>query len=67
MHAALADTLRGLGLPVEARAFQAHVTLARRAAHAQPPVDVEPVRWPVRGYVLVQSAGGRYTPIARYG
>lgn len=67
LHASLADTLRRLDLPVEARAWRAHVTLARRAAHAQPPAEVAPLRWPVRGYMLVQSAGGRYTPVARYG
>jgi len=66
LHAALADALRGLALPVESRAFRPHVTLARRATGALPPAAPAALRWPVRGYVLVQSAGGRYTPVARY-
>ena len=67
LHAVLADSLRRLHWPVEDRPFRPHVTLARKAAGAQPPAEPPTLRWPVRGYVLVQSAGGRYTPIARYG
>jgi 2'-5' RNA ligase len=66
LHAALADMLRRLALPVEARAFRPHVTLARRAAGALAPEQPEPLAWPVRGYALVQSAGGHYAPTARY-
>jgi len=66
LQATLADALRSLALPVEPRAFRPHVTLARRAAGALPPEVPEALRWPVRGYALVRSAGGHYTPIARY-
>ena len=55
LHAALADALRGLALPVETRAFRPHVTLARLAAGARPPEVPEALRWPVRGYALVES------------
>jgi RNA 2',3'-cyclic 3'-phosphodiesterase len=66
LHGALAQALRALGLPVEPRAFRPHVTLARHATGAAPPTPAAALRWPVRGYALVQSAAGRYTPIARY-
>lgn len=67
LHASLADALRALQLPVEARALCPHVTLARRAQGAVPPAEPSALRWPVRGYALMQSAAGRYTPVARYG
>lgn len=66
LHESLAQILRGLALPVEKRPFRAHVTLARHAAGAVPPSDAAPLRWPVHGHALVQSAGGRYTPLARF-
>jgi RNA 2',3'-cyclic 3'-phosphodiesterase len=66
LHGALAQALRALGLPVEARPFRPHVTLARDAAGVVPPARPAALYWPVRGYALVQSAGGRYTTIARY-
>jgi 2'-5' RNA ligase len=66
LHAALAEALQGLALPVERRALRPHVTLARHAAGALPPERPEAFRWTVRGYALVASAGGHYTPIARY-
>lgn len=70
LHADLAAALRRLALPVEARAFHPHVTLARRAGR-QPPVapvaPAAPVRWWVAGYALVLSqAGGRYRVLQRY-
>jgi 2'-5' RNA ligase len=67
LHAALADALHRLQLKVETRAFRPHVTLARKAAGATPPDNATPLHWPVRGYALVLSAGGSYTPLARYG
>lgn len=65
LHTELAAALRRLELPVEARPFRPHVTLARRAAPPLPPV--EPLRWRVGGYALVQSTrDGRYRLLARY-
>ena len=64
-HAQLADALRGLQLPVEARAFRPHVTLARRAAGAVPPPAPPAFDWPVRRFALVQSEGG-YRTLARF-
>lgn len=66
LHGALAQALRALDLPAEARPFRPHVTLARQAAGAVAPTPLAALRWPVRGYALVQSVGGRYMPIARY-
>jgi RNA 2',3'-cyclic 3'-phosphodiesterase len=66
LHGALAQALRALELPVEQRPFRPHVTLARHAAGAVPPLQPGALFWPVRGYALVQSAGGRYRPLARY-
>lgn len=54
--------LRGCGLTPEARAFQAHVTLARRYSGpipAAPPTA--PVCWPVRDIALVESTLSRQT------
>jgi 2'-5' RNA ligase len=48
--------LRGCGFTPERRAFQAHITLARKfpgPAPAQPPAA--PVRWPIRDLALVES------------
>jgi RNA 2',3'-cyclic 3'-phosphodiesterase len=70
LHAALAERLRALSLPVEARRFRPHVTLARKATGAQPPAAFEPVHWPVAPpYLLLQSLpGGRgYVPLQRFG
>lgn len=65
LHADLAAALRRLALPVEARAFRPHVTLARRAA--PPLAPAEPLRWRIGGYVLVQSTpDGRYRLLKRY-
>jgi 2'-5' RNA ligase len=66
LHGALAQALCALDLPVESRPFRPHVTLARHAAGAAPPMACAALHWPVRGFALVQSAAGRYTPIARY-
>ena len=67
LPATLPQALRALALPVEPRPFRPHVTLARHASGAVPPVQPAVLHWPVRGYALVQSAAGRYSPIARYG
>jgi 2'-5' RNA ligase len=66
LHAELAQALARLRLPVEARPFQPHVTLARKAAGALTPAMPQPLRWRVGGYALVRSTAGRYTPLARY-
>ena len=57
LHAALAESLRRLDLPVEQRRLRPHLTLARRAEAAVPPKDAAPVVWPAQGYGLVVSTG----------
>lgn len=74
LHAELGRALQALALPVEARAFRPHVTLARRAAGATPPATASPAAawplcWQVDGYVLAESlpgAGGGYRILQRY-
>lgn len=67
LHADLAEALRRLALPVEARAFHPHVTLARRAGPGLPVAPAAPLRWQVAGCALVQSqGGGRYRVLRRY-
>ena len=58
LHTHLAEALQALHLPVEARRFRPHVTLARRAAGAVPPLDTPPQHWRVGGYLLVESLPG---------
>lgn len=70
LHAQLGQALSELGLALETRPYQAHVTLARHAAAASPPRDAEPVLWPVRGLALVESTrdkAQRYRVLRQYG
>jgi len=70
LHARLGQALHGLGLALETRPYQAHVTLARHAAAASPPAAAVPVVWPVRGFALVMSTGDtdqRYRVLRQYG
>jgi len=69
LHADLGAALRGLGLPVETRAYRPHVTLARRAAGARAPDAGPALHWPVRAWVLVQSTlgpAGGYRVLRRF-
>jgi 2'-5' RNA ligase len=69
LHAALGEALVGLGLEPEARKFRPHVTLARRAGNAAPPLQGPPIDWAVRGYALVESQpghGGVYKVLRHY-
>lgn len=65
----LGSAVAAAGLPLERRPWRPHVTLARRAAGAVPPADLDPLPWPVQGHVLVESqlgAGGGYRILARW-
>jgi 2'-5' RNA ligase len=70
LHAALGGALQRLRLPTEARSFRPHVTLARHAQGSAPPAaPASPLRWPARGYALVESRGGAnagYHVLQRY-
>lgn len=60
LHAALGKVLGTLGLRADDRPFRPHVTLARRDAGPwpAPPQTAEPLRWPVRSYLLAESLPG---------
>lgn len=69
LHQALGLALQGLELPVEQRSLRPHVTLARHAGRALPPVQAQRITWPVSGYALVASMPdlpGRYRLLERY-
>lgn len=65
LHARLAGSLDAAALPVDARPYRPHVTLARRAAGVVFG-EAAAVRWAARGYVLAESAAG-YHVVHRYG
>jgi 2'-5' RNA ligase len=58
LHAALGDGLRAQGLPLEAREYRPHVTLARRAEGSVPPEQAPGLRWRIAACVLVESVSG---------
>jgi len=65
LHRRLARALDRLGLPVEARPFRPHLTLARTHRHQPLPEEnqqdqkiIDPVRWRVNYYSLVESVRG---------
>ena len=65
----LGAALQREGVALEARPWQPHVTLARRAEGAAPPDDGRALRWRVRGYALVESrlgSNGGYRVLQRY-
>jgi RNA 2',3'-cyclic 3'-phosphodiesterase len=69
LHADLKRALQSLRMPTEARPFRPHLTLARHAGGSAPPSQATPIRWSVRGYVLVSSERGPqqgYRILARY-
>ncbi|MET0856298.1 MAG: RNA 2',3'-cyclic phosphodiesterase [Telluria sp.] len=70
LHGALGEALVELGLPLEARAYRPHVTLARRAGPLLAPIEGPPIRWQVDGYALMESKvgdGGQYGVVQAYG
>jgi 2'-5' RNA ligase len=70
LHARIGLALSKIGLPVEHRPYRPHVTLARRASGAKPPVQAPDLGWEAdNGFVLVQTlVGGRgYEVLERFG
>jgi RNA 2',3'-cyclic 3'-phosphodiesterase len=66
LHAGLGAVLKRLALPVDARPFRPHVTLARRAAGASPPLGGPAITWAIDRYVLMESTlgvDGGYTQV----
>jgi 2'-5' RNA ligase len=59
LHRAIGEALQRLGLPLEARPYRPHVTLARRAGRElAPTMPCPPVRWRADGYALMESKLG---------
>ena len=58
LHGALGAALERLGLPLEARPYRPHVTLARRAGPVLAPIQGPPISWQVDRYALMQSKMG---------
>lgn len=68
LHATLNEVLQGLGQLVDERQFRPHLTLARRHAEPLPVPKGPPLRWPITGYVLVESqTTGAYQVVQAYG
>ena len=69
---ALQQGLRGIGLPLEERAFAPHVTLLRKAREEDFAAlsQLDPITWPVADFVLVESqlaaSGAAYRIIDRW-
>jgi 2'-5' RNA ligase len=58
LHASLSAALQGLALPMEARLYRPHVTLARRAEGVLPPGPGPLLPWFVQDYALLESCAG---------
>ena len=70
LHGSLQRALEGLGVPSVRSSLRPHVTLARRARGAVPPVECEEIAWAVDGYALVESVLGprsQYRVAAQWG
>ena len=69
LHGALGEALERLGLPLEARPYRPHVTLARRAGPEPGPIQGPPICWQINGYALMESkvgAGADYGIVEAY-
>ncbi|MDH5470707.1 MAG: RNA 2',3'-cyclic phosphodiesterase, partial [Gammaproteobacteria bacterium] len=52
---AVRDAFDACGVAVDRRAFQAHITLARKFSAALPAGEAPAIDWPVSSFCLVQS------------
>jgi 2'-5' RNA ligase len=69
LHERLGHALRGRNLRVDTRPYQAHITLARHAEGATPPIASVPVVWWLQGFALVVSTSDkdpRYRVVHQY-
>ncbi|MDD5297869.1 MAG: RNA 2',3'-cyclic phosphodiesterase [Rhodocyclaceae bacterium] len=66
----LTRELRSAGFSLERRPFAAHVTLLRNARCPETLTQPQPIFWPVRDFVLVESklspGGARYEVVGRW-
>lgn len=63
---ALGERLRSLALPVDARSYKPHVTLARRAGSAVIASDGPAIGWRIERYTLMRSHPDRYDVLRAY-
>lgn len=66
LHDRLGRALDAIGVAFDRRPFAPHVTLARKARGAEPPVAAA-VDWEVDAFALVESRGGAYRVMRRFG
>lgn len=66
----LAAVLEPCGFEAEKRPFVPHITLARKVKHPKVKAGLEAIHWPVRDFVLVESAvvegGASYEVLQRW-
>jgi len=58
LHAAIGAVVTGFGVALDPRPFSPHVTLARGARGAAPPLPTPELAWQASGFALVESAAG---------
>lgn len=66
LHRTLQTRLDAAGFATEQRGYRPHVTLARKAVGASAERPMRSTSWRANQFALVQSAGGRYTPLRFY-
>jgi 2'-5' RNA ligase len=59
LHGEIGAVLSALEVPLDARSFAPHVTMARRAGGAKRPLEPPRFEWQANGFALVQSSPGR--------
>nr|HET7859460.1 RNA 2',3'-cyclic phosphodiesterase [Caldimonas sp.] len=68
LHAAVGAVVAGFGVALDPRPFSPHVTFARGARGAAPPLPPPELAWRARGFALVESApGGDYRVLRAFG
>ncbi len=67
LQAGLRRKMLGLGLRLDERPFRPHVTLFRQVSRRPPLAEPEPLAWPIRDFVLVESLqGAPYRVVQRW-
>jgi RNA 2',3'-cyclic 3'-phosphodiesterase len=66
LRAALEAAARKAGVAFDPKPLVPHVTCYRDVRKALEPAPVTPVRWPVRGFALIQSVGGQYHVVSQW-
>ena len=54
------------GLPFDLKPLVPHLTCYRDVRKALDPVPIEPLRWPVREFALVESVAGQYHVVSQW-